>query len=187
MLAEGLSKALRVFGQRGLFDSVGLREEDGVGTAQVGKPKNEIEVNLLGGDHGVDEDEDMFELLAFGDVFGDEGGEHVATVFRLSGVAVARKVDEVPGLGGDKEVVDELGFAGARRGLCQLFAGGDHVEEGRLAHVGASDEGDFRQRGLGASCQLGGGGEKGCLSDLHGWDVADQRRGRNNCGELKGE
>ena len=122
----------------------------------------------MGGDHGVDEDKDVFELRAVGDVFGDEGGEHIAPFFRLAGIAVAGEVDEVSCFGGDKEKVDELGLAGTGRGFGEFLAGGDHVEEGRLAHVGASDEGDFRQRGLGATGQIGGGGEKGCLSDLHG-------------------
>ena len=40
-----------------------------MGASEVGEPEDEVEVELLRGNLGVDEDEDVFELLAVGDVF----------------------------------------------------------------------------------------------------------------------
>ena len=88
-----------------------------MGAAEVCQPKDEVEIDFLRRNHGIHEDENMFELTAVGDVFRDEGGEHVAALFRLAGIAIAREIDEVTDLGWNGEVVDEFGLSWAGGGF----------------------------------------------------------------------
>ena len=71
-------------------------------------------------------------------------------------------------LGWHEEVVDELGFTRTGGGFGELLAGGEHVEQGGLADIGTPDESHFVDVALGTSGQLGGGGEEGGLSEIHG-------------------
>lgn len=81
VLGEGFLEGGDVFGEGCFFEAVGFGEEDGVGASEVGEPEDEVEVDFLGGDHAVDEDEGVGELRAVGEVVGDELGEVVAVVF----------------------------------------------------------------------------------------------------------
>ena len=67
----------------------------------------------------------------------------------------------------DEEVVAQLRFAGMGRGLRQLLAIGEHVEQGGLAHIGTPNESDLRKRAFGAGRELGRGGDKGGLRELY--------------------
>ena len=107
-------------------------------------------------------------------VVGDELRELAALRLRGAGVAVARQVDQIPAVV-DAEVVDEPRLAGGRRDLGQPLAAGEHVDERRLAHVAASDEGDVAQVVLrNLRDALRGAFEFG-FGDLHGAPFCLQR------------
>ena len=68
-----------------------------------------------------------------------------------------------------EEVVDQHGLSGGGRGHGQAFAAGQHVDQARLADVGAADEGVFGQVAGGALADVGVADDEFCACYLHGF------------------
>lgn len=81
-----------------------------------------------------------------GKVFGNELVELVTQFLGDLGVAIAREVDEAPVVV-DFEEVDLAGPAGSLGDPGEAVLVGEEINQGRLADVGATDEGELRKFG----------------------------------------
>ena len=144
LFGERRAEALHALLLLGLRELVGLGEDDGERDAVLAQHLDEAQVDLLGFEPDVRQHEQEVHLLALENVVGDEFRELSALRLRRAGVAVAGQIDEIPGVV-DAEMVHQTGFAGRSRHLGQPSAGGEHVDERRLADVAAPDEGDVFQ------------------------------------------
>lgn len=180
---KGLLKSGKVRGERGLLEAVRLCKKNRVRTSQVGEPEDELDIDLLRRNLGIHEDEGVGELLTLAEVVRDKRGEEVAMLLGPACVAIAREVDEVACLGRNLEEVNEFCLSRTRGGLGEVLPGGQHVENGGFAHIGAANEGDLLRRGVRARRELGGGGEEGGLANLHRGLLA--RTGEKENGELR--
>ena len=124
---------------------VRLGEDDGEGHRAFAEPVDEVRVNLHRVMTDVDEHEGVDELLALQDVRRNHLVELLLHGLRSLCEAITRKVHEIPLIVDDK-VIDEQRLAGRGRRFGKSLAVAEHVDEARLAHVGASDE---RKLGLG--------------------------------------
>ena len=108
---EGLEVEGGVGGVAGFGDLVGFGEEEEVGDLVAGEPGDEFYINVLGEVAGVDEEEGEAEVVTAEEVVFDHGFGPAAFCFGGFCKAVAREVDEVPGVIYE-EVVDESCLAG---------------------------------------------------------------------------
>jgi len=71
----------------------------------------------------------------------------LAALLAALGEPVTGQIDDIP-LIVDKEMIDEQCFSRCGTGLGQGFAPCEHVDERRLAHIAAPDEGVLRQTAI---------------------------------------
>ena len=144
MLGESRPEPLHTLLLLGFRELVGLGKDDGERNAVFAQHLDKAQVDLLGFEADVRQHEQEVHLLAFEYVVGDELRKLSALRLRRAGIAVAGQVDEIPRVV-DAEMVHQPGFAGCSRHFGQASAGGEHVDERRLADVAAPDEGDVFQ------------------------------------------
>lgn len=146
VLAQFVHKHTGVLVEQRLADAVGLGENDSERNLSLSECINEININFLGGQIGVNKHKGYRELLAFDQVVVDHGGEIVLLLFGNAGEAVARKVNQMPVFINQKEI-EQAGFPRGRGYLGKSVSAGEHIDERGLAHIGTPDEGEFGQFG----------------------------------------
>ena len=166
LLGEAIEIALHVLALALCAQLVGLGEDDGEGHSILAQPFDELKVYGQWLVAYVDEQEEVGHLFSSEDVALDDLREFVFGLLAALRVAIAGKVDEIPGLV-DEEVVDEHRLARSGRGHGQLGLAGEHVDEARLAHVGAAYEGIFGQSVLRTTVEAGVADNKFCTFDFH--------------------
>ena len=166
LLGEAVEIAFYVLALALRAQLVGLGEDDGEGHSILAQPFDELEVYGQWLVAYVDEQEEVGHLFASEDVVLDDLRELVLGLLAALRVAIAGKVDEIPGLI-DEEMVDEHCLARCGRGHGQLGLAGEHVDEARLAHVGAAYEGIFGQSVLRTAVDAGVAYNKFCTFDFH--------------------
>lgn len=120
---------------------IGLCEDNAKGYALSAQELHKVEVYFERFVAAVDQHKEKVESLSLSDVVGNDGGKLAPYGLRGAGVAIARQVHQPPLLI-DQKVVDEFSLAGGCRHLCDL-ALREHIDERRLTHIGATDEGKF--------------------------------------------
>lgn len=163
---------------------ISLAEDDLVADAGEPQTRQDAAVLVLDAVLSVEEDKDTPQRLARLDVLHDldaPGGQRAGAVARhvdydqaaAAGDCLAtpvaagvqrRRGDAHAGLRADAVEIHRLGEArgAARAGEePRRVAAHDGVEERRLAHVGAPDEGDFWDVGLGEHAELGDAAQEG--------------------------
>ena len=110
---------------------------------------------------GVDEDESAAEVFSFEEVFGDELVELVAQFLRDLGVTVAGEIDEAPGVV-DFEEVDLAGATGSFGNPGEAGLVGEHVDQRGFSDIGATNEGELRERRARGGFEANRGFRKTC-------------------------
>jgi len=149
-----------------LRELVGLREDDPEGDAVHAEHLDESEVDFLGFEARIDQNEEVVQLFALEDVVGDELREFAHGRLRGAGIAISGQIDQVP-FAVDLKMVDQTGLSGCPRHLGQPVAPREHVDQRRLAHVAAADEGNVAQVVLGHLTDLRTAALEFCFYDLH--------------------
>ena len=111
----------------------------------LAQPLHELEINLLRLQATIYEDKQVSHLLAAQHIALNHAPELLTGLLAALGIAVAREIDDIP-LAVDEEVIDEQRLARGGAGLGQGFTPREHIDERRLAHITASDEGILGQR-----------------------------------------
>ena len=123
---------------------VGLRKHDGKGDAVLAKKTGELQINLLGRDARVDEQEEAYQTLAARDVVLNHLLQLGRGLLAALGIAVAREVHQMP-LAVDAEMVDEHRLARRGGGHGQILSARQHIDKATLADIAAADKGIFRK------------------------------------------
>ena len=119
---------------------VGLGEDDGERHVALAQPVDELAIDELLIVTDVDKHKEVGQLPALQHVLRYHLLKFVAHGLGSRRIAVAGKVNQIP-LVVDDEVVDEQRLAGLGRRLGQSLVVAEHIDETRLANVGATDEG----------------------------------------------
>lgn len=154
--AEAVDRVAGVLG--GLL--VDLGKDEGEGQLVRAHPVDELEVHLLRLVAGVDQHEGAAQRRALAEIIAHGGVEELALGLGDMRIAVARQVDEAPGAV-DREEIDQLRLARQVGDLREVLLLRQQVDQGRLADVGAADEGEFRQHGMRARGEVGRADGKG--------------------------
>ena len=104
----------------------------------------EVHVYLTDVVAGVNQDEKHHHLLRKIDVIPDYLFQLLLAGSRHLGVAISREVHQIP-LSVDEEVVHKPGLTRLAGCHCKLLVAAQHVDEGRFADIGSSDESEFRK------------------------------------------
>ena len=142
---EGLFKELDVLLHDAGLDLVGFGENESERNLAFNEPADELQVDFLRSVAGVDEDESATEVFAFEQVLGNEFVELIPQLLGHSGVAVAGKINEPPGLVDFKEV-DLAGAAGRFGNPGETGFVGEHVNQRGFPDIGATNESELRER-----------------------------------------
>lgn len=148
------------------FILVGLGEDKREGDFAFDQPRHEVDIDLLGLVSAIDEHEDVCQIIAVFEVVSHEIIEPVSFRFGSLGVAIAWQIYEAPALIDDKKI-DEPRVAGLLRNPGECLFVTQHIEQRRLAHIGASDKSKLRQLGLGTVAVVSGAGGKAGGTNLH--------------------
>ena len=158
---EGFLKELDVFFNDTGFDFVGLGEDESEGDLVFNEPADKLQVDFLRSVAGVDEDESATEVFAFEQVFGNKFVELIPQLLGHFGIAVAGKIDELPGLVDFKEV-DLAGTAGRFGNPSETGFVGEHVNQRGLSDIGATNESELRERRARGGFEANRGFRKTC-------------------------
>lgn len=131
------------------FQFVGFGENDGEGYSVLAQPFYESEVYGLRLVTAVDEDKEAGHLLALQNVGLYDALNLFLAFLSALGIAVARKVDDVPVLI-NQEMIDEHGLSRSCGRHGESFTSRQHVDEAGFSNVGTSDEGVFGECSAGA-------------------------------------
>ena len=105
ILQKPCLESLHIAVEFGLGDLVCLGEDNAEWHLVVAKPLNEAKVVVLRLNALVDEDEGAHQITPAGDVVVDHYAPLLACLFRVLGIAITGKVDEIPRIV-DAEMVD---------------------------------------------------------------------------------
>ncbi len=125
-------------------DFVGFGEDDLIGHRRLVQHGHHLQVVLLEAVPGVDQHADAAQHGASLQEGVDQGRPFGDLMLRRLGKAIARQIDQgqaAPQI----EKIDLLGAARGVGGAGQAIAPGQRVDQARLADIGPSGEGDFRQ------------------------------------------
>jgi|GEM_PF-5480094 len=131
-------------GQTAAFEFVGLGEHRDAGALQLPEPVHQIALLGFGGAPDVHDQHDGAQIGAPAQVAFDHGSPLPSNGGRHARIAVSGQVGESESPV-DQEKVEQLGAARGGTGARQAAAVEQAVDQRRLAHVGTSHEGDFRQ------------------------------------------
>ena len=123
---------------------VTLGEDDRKRNLALSQLDEEVHIDLSYVVTAVDQDKEHHHLLREVDVVSDDLLELLLCRAGHLCVAVAREVHQVP-LSVYEEVVHQSGLSWLAGCHSQLLVAAQHIDEGRLAHIGSSDEGEFRE------------------------------------------
>ena len=132
---------------------VGLGEDEHKRDGVAREPFHEFQVNLLRWQPGVEQREDTDEIRAMFQIIGHRLVELGLILPRHLGEPVTWQIHQSPALV-HREDVDELGEAWRGRDPGQTQRARKHVQQRRLADVGAADKSKFRQRLVGTRIQV---------------------------------
>ena len=110
----------------------------------MAKTAQKIQVNFLGFMAAIDQYKDVDQVGAVAQIMADHFGKGLPLNLAHPGVAIARKIHQAPGSLVHFEQVDKLGFTRLTRCFGQTLMVGQHVDQGRLAHIRATNEGVLR-------------------------------------------
>ena len=165
LLQDGLE--LLHVGRSVVFCSlVGLGKDDAERHAVLAQPLHEVEVNFLGRDVAVDQQEKIVHHLPSQDVLPNHALEALLFRLRALGKSVAGQVYEKP-LAVNQKMIDENGLARLVGGHRQLLVLRQKVDKAAFTHVAAADESKFRLLCLGAFFQRGATAEILGFLDFH--------------------
>ena len=125
---ERLFESGKVFHHLTLIFLIGFCKDDGERDAIFAKELDKGEVDFLGRDARIDQNEDVGQLFAFEHIVGGHFLPKGAVVAGSARIAIAREIDEIPLLV-DEEMVDELGFAGASACFSEVLHTRQHIDE----------------------------------------------------------
>ena len=126
------------------FQFVGFGENDGEGYSVLAQPVYGLRLVTA-----VDEDKEAGHLLALQNVGLYDALNLFLAFLSALGIAVARKVDDVPVLI-NQEMIDEHGLSRSCGRHGESFTSRQHVDEAGFSNVGTSDEGVFGECSSGA-------------------------------------
>lgn len=146
VLAQFVHKHTGVLVEQRLADTVGLGENDSERNLSLSECINEININFLGRQVGVNKHKGYRELLAFDQIVVDHRGKIILFLFGNAGEAISRQVNQVP-VFIDQKKIEQTGFARGGGDFRESVSAGEHIDERGLAHIGTPDEGEFGQFG----------------------------------------
>ncbi len=124
------------------FSLSAFGENDGKGYAVLAQPFCKLEVDGLRLMAAVDEDKEAGHLLALQYIGLYDALNLFLPFLSAFGIAVSRKVDDVPVLV-DQEMIDEHGLSRGCGCHGKPFPPCQHIDEAGFSNVGTSDEGVF--------------------------------------------
>ena len=145
---------------------ISLGEYDGKRNLALSELEKEVHVYLSDVVAGVDQDKEHDHLVREVEIVSDDLFQLLLSCSGHLCIAVSWKVYKIP-LPVDEEVVDQPGLSGLAGSHGKILLAAEHVDQRRLADIGSSDEGEFREfllRLLGDSRAASG---KKCFGDPH--------------------
>jgi hypothetical protein len=95
------------------------------------------------------------------------------TGFGNSSISITGQIDQVPGLI-DQKVIDQLGFSWPAGRFGKTLTVGQHIDQGRLSHVGPAYKGIFWEFTFGTFFDVLIGHHKFCTGNIHAAKIKDE-------------
>src|SRR5690606_38189213 len=143
-----------------------FRENKANGDRRLTRPLDQLGIDLLQRMPCVDQDKQARQGLTREQILRNHLAPALLQILAYGSIPITGQIDQVP-LVIDKKMIDGLCLTGPGRSLRQTLVFCEHVDQGRLANIRATDECKFRLFRGRTLADLGVAGNENSLSDFH--------------------
>lgn len=143
LLFERVKERVDILFQFASFVLIRLSEDNAERHAMLAQPLNELQINFLWCQSGVNQYKQTRQLFALKDIFFNDVLKLFGCFFASLSIAISREVHQVPFFI-NQEMVDKHRLARHRRRHRQFLAPRKHVNQTAFANIASTNKGIFR-------------------------------------------